>query len=130
MNPIRHSHLIRRVAGVLVGLTALLAPVTTGPAASAAQLRPDPPAWLRRLPVGVHFPPAPAGWDKHPPLPGPAHVHAALTGGMPGWQITLIVGGATVLAAVLAVIARRMRAGRRRATTTTAEAMTTSGATP
>src|SRR4029077_15756119 len=40
MNPMRHSHLIRRVTGLLAGLTALLAQVTTGPAALAAQLRP------------------------------------------------------------------------------------------
>ena len=130
MNPIRHSQLIRRIAGPLAGLTALLPSITTGPAALAAQLRPDPPAWLNRLPVPLSFPPAPAGWDRHPPLPGPAQVHAALAGGMAGWQITLIAGGATVLAAVLAVIATRMRTGRRRATATTAEAMTTSGATP
>jgi hypothetical protein len=130
MNPIRHSHLIRRVTGPLAGLTALLPSITTGPAALAALLLPDPPGWLNRLAVPPNFPPAPAGWDKHPPLPGPAHVHAALAGGMAGWQITLIVGGATVLAAVLAVIATRMHAGRRRATATTAEARTTSGATP
>ena len=130
MNPIRHSHLIRRVARLLAGLTALLRSITTGPAALAAQLRPDPPAWLGRLAARLHFPPASAGWDKHPPLPGQAHGHGALTGGMAGWQITLIVGATTVLAAVLAVIARRMRAGRRRATATTVGAMTTSSAVP
>jgi hypothetical protein len=130
MNPMRHSHLIRRVTGLLAGLTALLAQVTTGPAALAAQLRPDPPAWLNRLAVPLSFPPAPTGWDKHPPLPGQAQVHGTLAGGMAGWQITLIAGAATVLAAVLAVIARRMRAGRRRATATTVGATTTSGAVP
>jgi hypothetical protein len=112
MNAIRHSHLIRRVAGLLAGLAAALLPsVTTGPAASAAQLRPDPPGWLERLAAGLRFRLASAGWDKHPPLPGQAHVHGALAGGMAGWQITLIAGAATVLAAVLGVIARRMRAG-------------------
>jgi hypothetical protein len=120
MNPIRHSHLIRRIAGSLAGVTALLPSITTGPAALAAQLRADPPAWLDRLPLGVYYPPAPAGWDKHPPRPGPAHVHAALAGGMAGWQITLIAGGVMVLAAALAVIARTMHAGRRRATAITA----------
>jgi hypothetical protein len=130
MNPIRHSRLIRRVAGLLVGLAALLAPVTTGPAALAAQLRPDPPGWLNRLQAGLPFPPAPADWDKHPPLPGHAQVHGALAGGMAGWQIALIAGAATILAAVLAVIARRMRARRRRTTASTAEAVTTSVAVP
>lgn len=66
--------------------------------------------------------------EPHPPLPGPAHVHAALAGGVPGWQITLITAGAAVLAAVLAVLGRRTRAVRR-VTPDTAEAMTTSGAT-
>jgi hypothetical protein len=130
MNPIRHSHLIRRVAGPLAGLTALLSSITTGPAALAALLLPDPPGWLNRLAVPLNFPPAPAGLDKHPPLPGPAHIHAALAGGMAGWQIILIAGEATVLAAVLAVIVRRTHTGRRRATATSAEAMTTSGTTP
>jgi hypothetical protein len=112
--PIRRSRLIRRVAGVLTGLAATLAPITTGPAAVASQLRPDPPGWLnRRAPGPVHLPPLPPGWNKHPPLPGPAH--AALTGGMPGWQITLIAAAA-VLAAAAAVRAGRMRAARRRAT--------------
>jgi hypothetical protein len=35
---------------------------------------------------------------------------------MPGWQITPIVAGAAVLAAVLAVLVSRMRAARRRLT--------------
>jgi hypothetical protein len=95
MNPIRRFRLIRRVAGVLAGLAALLASITTGPADFAAQLRPDPPGWLKRAPVPVHLPPLPPGWNKHPPLPGPAHVHAALVGGMPGWQITLIAAAAS-----------------------------------
>ena len=58
------------------------------------------------------LPPLPPGWNKHPPLPGPAHVRAALAGGMPGWQITLIVAAAGVLAAALAVLANRKRAAR------------------
>jgi len=90
MNPVRRSRLIRRMAGVLTGLAALLAPITTGPAAVASQLRPDPPGWLQRVPAPAHLPPLPPGWNMHPPRPGPAHIHAALAGGMPGWQITLI----------------------------------------
>jgi hypothetical protein len=35
-------------------------------------------------------------------------------GGMPGWQIALIVAGAALAAAGLAVIVYRMRAARRR----------------
>jgi biopolymer transport protein ExbB/TolQ len=60
-------------------------------------------------------PPEPAlqpGLNKHPPL-APAHVHAALAGGMPGWQIALIAVGAALLAAVLAVLLHRVWAARR-----------------
>lgn len=137
MNPIHPSQLTRRVAGVLASLAPLLASITTGPAAVASPLPPGPHWWSNpepapaqlqppvHLPHPLHLPP---GWIEHPPLPGPAHVHAALAHGMPGWQITLITVGAAVLAAVLAVLARRMRAARR-VTATTAEAKTTSGAT-
>jgi heme/copper-type cytochrome/quinol oxidase subunit 1 len=63
-------------------------------------------------------PPLPPGWNKHPPLP--AHTHPAATGGMPGWQITLIAAAAVLLAAALAVTVYRMRAARRRVTTSAA----------
>ena len=47
----------------------------------------------------------------------PAHV--VVTGGMPGWQITLITAGAALLAATLAVVTDRARtAHRHRARTT------------
>lgn len=96
MNRSHHSHLIRLVAGVPVGLAAL-ASIMTGPAAFASQLRPDPPGWLKRLTVPAHL---------------PAHVHAAPAGGLPGWEIALIAAGAVVLAAVLAALAGWMRAAR------------------
>jgi hypothetical protein len=115
MNRSHHSHLIRRVAGALVGLAALLPSIMTGPAASAAQLRPDPPAWLKRLTVPAHL---------------PAHVHAAPAGGLPGWHIILVAAGAAVLAAVLATLAGRMRASRRRATASTTSVVTASGTAP
>lgn len=51
-------------------------------------------------------------------VPPPVQVHTIVTGGMPGWQITLIAAGAALLATVLAVTADRMRAGRRMAATT------------
>ena len=60
-------------------------------------------------------PPLPPSWNKHPPLPGPAHVRVALTGGMPGWQVALIAAGAAVLAVTLAVPLARVQAARRRA---------------
>ena len=119
MNPIRH---IRRLAGVLAGLAAaLLAFAAAAPAALAS---------------GGPMP-VPPGRDKHPPLPpghvggpvlGPnragyppiSHVHAVVTGGMPGWQITLIAIGAALLAATVAVLLDRARAARRKAITAAA----------
>jgi hypothetical protein len=63
----------------------------------------------------VGGPAAAPGWRKPPPLL--AHVHAVVTGGMPGWQITLITAGAVLAAAVVALLAR---AARRRAATSAA----------
>jgi hypothetical protein len=129
MNPVRRSHLIRRAAGVLTGLAALLTPITTASAASASPLRADPPGWFQRMPAPARLPPLPPGLNKHPPLPAPAHVHAVLAGGMPGWQITLIAAGAVILATVLTALATRVRAVRRRGTAANNDAMTASGAT-
>jgi hypothetical protein len=60
--------------------------------ALAAGLRP-PPGGLQRLPA-----------------PPPTRIHTVITGGMPGWQITLIAVGA---AAIVAVLLERARAARR-----------------
>jgi hypothetical protein len=91
MNRIRH---LRRLAGLLTGLAAALVAFGATPA-------------FATLP-----PPAPPGWNKHPPLP--VQVHAIVTGGMPGWQIALIAIGAALLAATAAVAVYRAWAiGRR-----------------
>jgi hypothetical protein len=74
MNPVRA---IDRLACILAGLAVAFA---AAPAALATP-RPRPP-----------------GWNKHPPLP--AHAHALVTLGLPGWQITLIAAGAAVAAAL------------------------------
>jgi hypothetical protein len=76
---------------------------------------------------------APLGGDPHgrPGLPAghpgpaaspplPAHDPTPVTGGMPGWQITLIVAGAVLLAAALAAAAYRIRSARQRVSTSTA----------
>jgi hypothetical protein len=95
MNPIRT---IRRLAVLLAGLGgAVLAFLATASAAFAA-VNPLPP-----------------GWNKHPPL-APAHVHAALASGMPGWQIALIAVGAAIVAAVIAVLIDRAWTGRHHVT--------------
>ena len=99
MNPIRH---IRRVAGVLAGLTAALVAFGVTPAFA----HPVP------VPDGGGIPrPVPA----HPLVVLPAPVRTIVAGGMPGWQIALIAIGAALLAAAVAVLADRALAGRRRA---------------
>jgi hypothetical protein len=99
MNPI---HIIRRLTVLLAGLAAtIVASIITASAAFATMPPPEP-----ALPPGL---------NKHPPL-APAHVHAALAGGMPGWQIALIAVGAAVVAAVIAVLIDRAWTARRHVT--------------
>jgi len=67
MNLNRH---FRRLVGVLAALAgAVLAVAAAAPAARAAQLRPDPPRWLRHWALPVHPLPWPPGLVKHPLLP-------------------------------------------------------------
>ncbi len=87
---------IHRCLSVLAGLSgALLALAVAAPAAHAT------------LP-----PPEPGGPATMPP---PA-IYTVVTGGMPGWQITLIAAGAALAAAVVAVLLDRARAARRSVT--------------
>jgi hypothetical protein len=88
-----------RLAAVLAAITAsLLVTVCGVPAAFA---RPVPP------PGGSY---GPAG-----PVPATT-IHVITTGGMAGWQITLIALAAALLAAITAVFADRVRTARRSAT--------------
>jgi hypothetical protein len=101
MNPIR---IIRRLAVLLAGLAAtVVASILTASAAFAT---------IAVLPADPALPP---GWNKHPPV-APAHVHAAVTGGMPGWQIALIAAGAAIVAAVIAVLIDRAWTAHRHVT--------------
>ena len=59
-------------------------------------------------PAVLAVPPPP-----EPAAPGPVKIHTVVTGGMPGWQITLIAVGAALLAATLAVVLDRARKARR-----------------
>jgi hypothetical protein len=87
---------IQRGLSVLAALAgALAACIVAAPAALAALPPPDP---------------NPPGY-----VPAPV-VHTVVTGGMPGWQIALIVAGAAVLAGLVAVLADRAWAARRQAT--------------
>jgi hypothetical protein len=89
---------IRRLAILLAGLAAAM--LGSVASATAAFAWPDPPG----QPGGVY-----------PLLPTPPVVtHTVVTGGMPGWQITLIAVGAAVLAAAIAVALDRAWAARRR----------------
>ena len=95
MNRIHSCHHFRRITAVLGGLTASALVVLTG--ATAAFAYPDPPR------------PGPAA-----PMPPPPRVHTIVTGGTPGWQITLIAIGAAIFAAALVVTADRILTARRR----------------
>jgi len=94
MNPIHPAHLIRRVTVILAGLTGSLLALSTGAPAAFAYILPPHPA---------------GGTVRLPP------VHPIVTGGMPGWQITLIAVGAALFAAAAAVLLDRARAARRHA---------------
>ena len=110
MNP---AHAIRVLARIVAGLAAFVLAFAALPAALATP-PPRPPGWNKHPPLPVTPQPAvrfPPGWNKHPPLP--AHAHTIASGGMPGWQITLIAAAA-LLVAVLAVTGYRILAARRR----------------
>jgi hypothetical protein len=130
MNRIRH---IRRLASLLAGLAATLLALTASATAAfaAPRMLPGPGgASGSPDPSSVHTPVAqsgvlsrlvgPAQTLRTPHPAAPAHIHAAVTGGMPGWQITLIAIGAALAAAILAVLADRVLTTRRRATPTPA----------
>ena len=88
---------IQRCLAVLAGLGGALLTITAS--APAALAVPPPP---------------------EPASPVPVTIHTVVSGGMSGWQITLIAVGAALAAAALAVLIDRAWAARRRATATTA----------
>ena len=99
MNGIRH---IRRLAGVLAGLAGVLLALGATPAFASV--------------------PHPGGAAGDPPsvFPAPTHTVTLVTGGMPGWQITLIAIGAALLAATAAVLLDRAWSARRKTITVAA----------
>lgn len=112
---LRAAARLRRLAAVVAAVTcALVAVGAAAPAAPAALagVIPQPGPLSRFEPTMV----VPA--QHHTPVP--VHSHAALTVGMPGWQITLIAVGAAILAAAVAVLLDRARSARRLPTTTAA----------
>jgi hypothetical protein len=91
-----HIHRIRRAIRLLTVLASALLTCGAATPALAASLRPPPGS--------LQSPPAP---------PPPTRIHTVVTGGMPGWQITLIAVGAALAAAIVAVLLDRARAARR-----------------
>jgi len=87
---------LRQLAAALTVLTCAVLAAAAVPAASAHTLVRDPPGGAPLVPV-----PAPAA--------------TVVTGGMAGWQITLIALGAALIAAVAAVFLARALATRRAA---------------
>jgi mono/diheme cytochrome c family protein len=85
---------IRRLGGILTGIISTL----------AVSLTVSPAAFAHILP--------PSGGGGAPPE---AHtqIRTIVTGGMPGWQITLIAVAAALVAATLAVTTDRVLAQRR-----------------
>ena len=110
MNPLR---IIGRLAAIVAGVAGAVMALGATPAFAVRYPIPAGPA-VTTTPL-----PKPPGWNKHPPLT-PAHVHAALAGGIPGWQIALITAGAALAAAAIAVLLNRARAPRRHVTATAA----------
>jgi hypothetical protein len=95
----RTAVLKHRFAMALAAVTCALIPSALAvTAASAAPIPPD------NGPAGVQ--------------PLPATTVQVISGGMPGWQITLIALCAALIAATTAVLLDRARAGRRTASTT------------
>ena len=110
----KRFHIIGRLAVIVAGLTGALVGLSVGvvPAAFAGMMVPlggDPHGR-----PGLAGRPVSTGLHQQPPLP--AHAHAAITGGISGWQIALIAAGAALLSAALTVICYRVRDARRRVT--------------
>jgi hypothetical protein len=96
-----HNYRHRRAYAVrALGALGALAGTLLGLVASA------PAAFAIKVPATFGAGAAPTGLS--PTVP-----HAVVAGGMPGWQITVIVVLAALLAGTIAVIADRMRAARR-----------------
>ena len=109
---LRAAARLRRLAAVVAAVTCALVAVGAAAPAALAGVIPQPGPLSRFEPTMV----VPA--QHHTPVP--VHSHAALTVGMPGWQITLIAVGAAILAAAVAVLLDRARSARRLPTTTAA----------
>jgi len=107
-----HLPAIGRLAVIVAGLAGALLALCAGAASAFA-------AVLAPLGGDPHGRPGQPGPAASPPLP--AHAPTPVTGGMPGWQISLLVAGAVLLAAALAAAAYRIRSARQRVSTSNAD---------
>ena len=90
-----HIHRCGHVVRVLVVLAStLLGLAVSAPAAFAMRIQDS----------GGSPPPLPTGKDPTYTLP-----HTVVTGGMPGWQLAVIIAGAVLFAAMIAVVVHRVR---------------------
>jgi len=97
---------VRRLAGLLAGQAGILLALSAG-APAAFAMRPPPAGGGGRGSPGVR-----SGASVT------AHIHTAVSGGMPGWQIALIAIGAALAAAIFAVLLDRAVTARRRVSPT------------
>ena len=114
-------HRIRRSVRVLAGLFAgALAALAVGVTAALVTSASPPPSPVGRRFMLITIRPGPElpGGTAASPFPAPAH--PAVSGGMPGWQITLIAIGAALLIAAVALLLDRAWTTRRRPTATVA----------
>ena len=109
------NHFCRSAAALATVAGALVTLIATSPAALAVRV-PPPGGYDGTAQAPPHLAP---GHILHQPvheIPSPIPVHTTVTGGMPGWQITLISVAAAVVAAAVAVILDRTWAARRHRT--------------
>jgi hypothetical protein len=92
-------HALRHLAAIVAGLAGAVVAFAAVPAALASA------SYRRARLLSWADPPLPPGWNKHPRLPDPARVHAALAGGMPGWQLSLMAVTIVLFAATSVAIA-------------------------
>jgi biopolymer transport protein ExbB/TolQ len=97
----RYRHVVRVLAAFACTLLGLAA---SAPAAFAIRIRAED--------SGGSPPPLPTGKDPTYTLTH-THTHTVVTGGMPGWQLAVIVTVASLLVAIIAVVVHRVRAAQR-----------------
>lgn len=116
MNRIHHIHRsVRVLAGLFAGAIAALAVGVTAALATSASPPPSP-AGKRFTLITIRPGNGLPGGTAASPVPAPTH--PAVSGGMPGWQITLIAIGAALLVAAVALLLDRAWTARRRSTAT------------